>query len=100
MAKKLENYYLCKSAFSKAKGLMFSSKKTLVFDLGKEKKVNLHMMFVFFPINVYFLDKEKKVVEVKENFLPFTFYNSKEKASFVIENPEKLDVKVGEAVEW
>lgn len=43
------------------------------------------MFFVFFPIDLIFLDKNKKVIEIKENFRPFTIYNSSKKAMYVIE---------------
>lgn len=64
---------------------MFSSPKTLVFEFSKEKIAPLHMFFVFFTIDVIFLDKNKKIVEIKENFRPFTFYNPKNKAKYVLE---------------
>ena len=48
------------------------------------------MLFVFCPIDVLFLDKNKKVVEIKENFMPFTFYTPKNKAKYVIELPSDL----------
>ncbi len=66
---------------------MFSKPKTLIFDFGKEKIIPLHMLFVFFPIDVLFLDKNKKVAEIKENFKPFSFYNPKNKARYIIELP-------------
>lgn len=78
----------CKSIFSKSLGLMFSKKnKTLVFIFKKEKIVPLHMFFVFYPIDVLFLDKYKKVIEIKENFMPFTSYTPKNRAKYVIELP-------------
>ena len=46
------------------------------------------MFFVFYPIDVLFLDKYKKVVEVKENFRPFEFYTPKNKALYTIELPQ------------
>jgi len=66
---------------------MFSKKKTLIFIFGKEKIIPLHMLFVFFPIDVLFLDKNKKVVEIKENLRPFSFYTPKNKAKYIIELP-------------
>jgi uncharacterized protein len=45
------------------------------------------MVFVFYPIDVLFLDKNKVVVEVKDNFRPFSFYTPKNKAMYVIELP-------------
>lgn len=56
------------------------------------------MIFVFFPINVYLLNKNKKVVEKKEDLMPFRFYYFFKKAEFVIESKEKLRLKIGQAV--
>jgi len=58
------------------------------FVFGKPARIDLHMFFVFFPIDIIFLDKTKKVIETKKNFKPFTFYFSKHKAKFVIELPQ------------
>ena len=83
------NHNLCSSVFSKAKGLMFSfpiNDFAIVFPFKKEKKLSLHMFFVFFAIDVLFLNKKGIVVDLKEKFLPFALYTSK-KASTVIELP-------------
>jgi uncharacterized membrane protein (UPF0127 family) len=84
ISKKLK---FCNSLFSKATGLMFSKKKdrALVFDFFKEKIISLHMLFVFYPIDVLFLDDKKRVVEIKQNLKPFRLYTPKKKARFVIE---------------
>ncbi|MBI2576022.1 DUF192 domain-containing protein [Candidatus Woesearchaeota archaeon] len=83
-----DEYRRCSSPLSKSRGLMFSPKpKTLLFTWPKEKKIPLHMLFVFFPIDVLFLDKERKVVELKEDFLPFRFYFPAKKAQYIIEAP-------------
>ena len=80
-----KEYGLCNSLFSQARGLMFSKQKSLVFEFEKEKIVSLHMFFVFFPIDVVFLDETLRVVEIKENFKPFSFYIPKNKAKYVLE---------------
>jgi len=80
-----EEYVLCDSFFSKLRGLMFSRQKSLVFIFDKEQYINLHMWFVFFPIDVVLLNKDKKVVEIKEKFKPFTLFNSNNKATYVLE---------------
>ena len=69
------NYKICKSFSSKAKGLMFSAKKNLIFTFNKEKRISLHMLFVFFPIWAVYLDKNKEVIEIKKLY-PFinSFY--------------------------
>lgn len=69
---------------------MFSKKsdKVLIFIFDKEKIIPLHNFFVFYPIDVLFLNKNKNVVEIKETFKPFTFYTPKNKAKYVIELPQ------------
>ena len=79
----------CASYISRAIGLMFAPKpKPLLFIFSKEGIYKLHMWFVFFPIDVVFMDKGKKVIEIKENFKPFTFYNPKRKAKYILELPK------------
>ncbi len=80
---------LCKNNFSKALGLMFSKQKTLIFIFNKEKIISLHMFFVFYPIDVLFLNKNKKVVQLKENFKPFRIIIPKKPAKYIIELPDK-----------
>ena len=90
----------CKTLLSKSIGLMFSKKKTLVFHFNKEERTPLHMWFVFYPIDVYYLDKDKVVVEVKKCFKPFTFYINKKKAQYLIETPDKLIIDVGDKLSF
>ena len=81
---------LCRSIGSKAMGLMFSRKKAdfgLIFSFNAEARRSLHMFFVFYPIDVLFLDKGGRIVEIKNNFRPFRTYRPKQKASYIIELP-------------
>ncbi|MEM3373871.1 MAG: DUF192 domain-containing protein [Candidatus Woesearchaeota archaeon] len=96
---KTKNILICKekkilnNVIEKAIGLMFSKPikdKGYIFVFEKSQRVSLHMFFVFFPIDVVFLDENKRVVEIKENFRPFTFYSSKNKIKFFIEIPQGL----------
>ena len=85
------NKKILRSVLAKAKGLMFSKKienTGYIFVFAKEQIMDLHMFLVFFPIDVVFLNKAKKVIEIKENFLPFSIYISKKKASSFIELPK------------
>jgi len=100
-----KKYCLCKSNASKARGLMFRIKpKPLIFVFEKEKIVSLHMMFVFFPIDVVYLNKNKKVVEIKSNFRPFRLYSPKKNAMYVIELPEntikKSRTSIGDSISF
>ena len=84
------NLKVVSSVFGKAIGLMFHKRIKdfgLVFEFGSEKKVSLHNFFVFFPIDLVFLDSKWEVVELKERFMPFTLYIPKEKARYIIELP-------------
>ena len=67
---------------------MFSKRRedfALVLAFDEEKKISLHMFFVFYPIDVLFLDENKRVVEMKKNFRPFAIYNSVKRAKYVVE---------------
>ncbi|MDD4983900.1 MAG: DUF192 domain-containing protein [Candidatus ainarchaeum sp.] len=90
-----------RTAFQKAKGLMFACKKDfdycLIFDMGYESKYrsSIHMMFVFFPIFLVFLDSNKKVVDSKIA-KPWRFYSPKAPARYVLELPEKYENRIKE----
>ena len=92
--------------FSKFIGLMFSKKinTTLIFKFNKEKFISLHMLFVFYPIDVLCLNKKKIIVDKKENFKPFTFYKSKKKAMYAIELRngiiKRTKTKTGDKIEF
>jgi uncharacterized protein len=96
---------ICNSIFSKALGLMFSKKNNnlgLIFIFDKEKLVPLHMFFVFYPIDVIYLNRDKKVVEIKRNFKPWKYYNSKKKAKYVIElvTGKAKEIKLNDKISW
>ena len=100
-----KKYKICKNIFSKSLGLMFSIRNgSLILNFKKEKINPLHMFFVFYPIDVLFLNKDKVVVEIKENFQPFTFYTPKKKSKYIIELPkgiiEKSKTKVGDKINF
>jgi len=87
---------------------MFSPRlddKCLIFIFGKEQIVPLHMMFVFFPIDIVFLNRTKQIVESFENAKPFISYiTPKRKAMYVIELPagtiRKNHLKTGDKLEF
>ena len=101
-----KNTKFCNNPLTKAIGLMFSKKsdKSLIFIFKKEKIVPLHMLFVFYPIDVLFLNKEKSIVEMKENFRPFSFYSPENKAKYIIEMPEgsigKFKISLNDQLEF
>ena len=56
-------------------GLRFYPKlkddEAMVFNFSKQIPVSVDMFFVFYPIDVLFLDKDMKVIGMKKNFWPF-----------------------------
>ncbi|HLD40431.1 MAG TPA: DUF192 domain-containing protein [Candidatus Nanoarchaeia archaeon] len=90
---------VCDSFASQARGLMFRSKQNLIMKFPQEKKISLHMFFVFYPIDVLLLNQKKEIVEIKKNFKPFSFWNSQEKGKYVVELAFPGEYKVGDRVE-
>ena len=43
------------------------------------------MLFVFFSIDVYWLDKDFRVIDLRKKVKPFTFAGSDKKAKYVLE---------------
>ena len=73
------------SLLGMAKGLMFSKKKSLLFEFKKENKVGIHMLFVFFPLIVVWLDSKKRIKKVRK-MIPFLSVHE-ERAKYVLEVP-------------
>jgi uncharacterized membrane protein (UPF0127 family) len=84
---KKEKY--CASVLSQGLGLMFSPRKNLIMEFKKDKKISLHNFFVFYPLEILLLDKRGKVIEIKDEFRPFTFWNSKNPGRYLIELGEE-----------
>ncbi|MCX6804390.1 MAG: DUF192 domain-containing protein [Candidatus Diapherotrites archaeon] len=96
------------NTWERTKGLMFENENkfnyALVFDFPFESQLrtSLHMLFVFFPIDVLFLNKNKVVVDIA-TLEPFSLnYTPKKPAKYVIEMPKgkAIRVKLGQKAEW
>ena len=89
-----KNEIVCASLSSQARGLMFRCRQNLVMVFPEERIISLHNFCVFFPIDILVLNKNKKIVEIKRHFLPFTFWKSQTKGKYVLEFsfPEKYEV--------
>lgn len=95
--------------WQRLKGLMFEDPAkfdyALVFPLERESIANaaIHMLFVFFPIDVVYLSKGKKVVDIAKNLPPFSLgYAPKKPSKFFIELPagKSNGIKTGDALDW
>ena len=77
---------ICATLLSRMRGLMFSRKRKCILAFSKEQIIPLHTWFVFFPIEVEFLDSNKRLVE-RAIMQPFATYTPKMKAQYVVETP-------------
>lgn len=76
------------SVWQQGLGKMFSlSKKPILFVFPEEQEVQIHMLFVFMPLLVFWLDKNKEVVQVKK-MKPFASFESA-RAKYILEIPLK-----------
>jgi uncharacterized protein len=73
------------SNWQKCKGLMFSRQKDILFNFRKDAFLKFHMVFVFYPIDIVFMDHDHRIVDLKKKFRPFTCYYSRAKSSHVLE---------------
>ena len=100
---------LADSFFKRLKGVMFESKLdyALLFPFARESRMeaSIHMLFVFTAIDVVYLDKAKKVVDLRAGLRPWTLnYTPKKPASFLLELPpgtiKKSGLKLGQKLDW
>ena|SRR3989338_4626406 len=78
---------LCNTPWKQAWGLMFSKKKTALFRFKKPRRVAIHTWFMRYPLLLIFLNKKRVVVEIKDNMLPWAYYQSKNDIDCFIELP-------------
>ena len=99
-----DNAWLCKSVWSKAWGFMLdpNHKKCLIFEFAKPKEISVHNMLVFFSLDLFYLDGQKRVIEIKRSFLPWTLYFPRKKAKFLLEIPslQKAAISLDDQLEW
>ena len=104
-----EKTKIAQGIFSKFRGLMLETRHdfALIFVLEKETIVgaSIHMLFVFFPIDVVYLNKEKEIIELVQELNPWILnYSPKKPAKYFIELPNgtirEKNLKLGEKLDW
>ena len=91
-----------------AQGLMFSKKTNdfgLVFSMDSPQKIPIHMMFVFYKIDVAWINEQKQVIDLRKSAPPFHPYIChKGRAQYLLEIPQgllqKTNTKIGDVIEW
>jgi len=98
----------CDTFGRRLRGLMFRRRlepgEAYLFVYPNEGVVaaSVHMLFVFFPISLVWLDAERRVVDVRLARPFFPWYAPRQAARYLIEGvPELLDhVQVGDRLEF
>ncbi len=92
------------SVVKRAVGLMFSkpTEAAMTLKFPKDVPISLHTYFVFFPIDILFVDSKLHIVEMVSAMQPFTTYSAESRASYVVELPagtiRKTRTKVGDEI--
>ncbi len=77
---------------------MFRPKQNLLMIFKKPQKISLHNFFVFYPIDVLLLNEKREVVEIKQNFKPFTLWLSTKEGKYLVELAYPAKYKVGDVL--
>jgi len=87
-AKIARNIEFTRTMSSQVMGLMFRKcipyDYSMIFILKKPSQVSIHMLFVFFPIDVIFLNEEKKIMGLSR-LRPWVGYKAMEDIKYIIE---------------
>jgi len=93
--------------FSRSKGLRFAKRlkkgQAIILVASEEStmETTIDMFFVFFPIDVLWLNNNKEVVDVKRNVKPFTpMVIPRKPARYVVELKKGVtnNIKVGDTI--
>lgn len=104
-----DNVRYCDDLWSRSRGLRFRKKiksgEALILVASDENyfETTLDMFFVFFPIDVLWLDNNKRIVDMKENLRPFTpMITPRKPARYVIELPRGSikNMKLGDEIKF
>lgn len=71
--------------------------------LKNYKQERLHTLFVFYPIDIMFLDDKKQVIDIRKNIKPFTIkIKSNKKAKHVLElkSGNTKSIKMGQIINF
>lgn len=97
---------LADNLLSRARGLSFRSEGKMLFVFPRAGKPGIDMMFLSVPLQLIFLDEDKRAVDVRRaepwTFDPRTWrlYRPSQPAKYLLESTEFLDVSGGERLDF
>jgi hypothetical protein len=90
----LKNVSLAASFSKRFAGYMLKprpkNRTGILFRFKRDAQHPIHTFFMRFAVDLVFLDKNMKIVEVRENVPPWRFYRSKKKFRYLLEVPSGL----------
>ncbi len=102
-----KNIEFAGSLASKIKGQMFrktiSDDYAMIFTFKKSSSIDVHMLFVFFPLDIIFLDKDKRITGLAR-LRPWLGYKAMKNIKYIIEMKtgtiEKYRISIGGQMEF
>ncbi len=81
----------------------FSKEKALLFTFPEERKFQIHTFFVFFPIDLVYLDENFEIIEIEKDVSPFRGYTPEKEARNLVEfragKVEEENIELGDKLE-
>lgn len=94
----------CRNLFTISLGLMFRKKAAalLALPLSSKALAGIHTLFMRFAIDVYWLDKSLKVVDIRKGIKPWRIHIApKCMAKYILELPSGgLELKTGDKIRF
>ncbi|MCG2719884.1 MAG: DUF192 domain-containing protein [Nanoarchaeota archaeon] len=83
---------------------MFQKNKSALIELPYESQLlsSIHTFFMRYNIDLYWLNKNKEVIDIKKNVKPYKYcIIPKIKAKFILETPvNKMKLKIGDKIKF
>ncbi len=87
--KKLFTCRLHNTFLSRLRGLMFALRlkmgEGIVLSFPSEQQIDLHMLFVFFPLDVVWINESGRIVQIERDVQPFVWHVRGTRAQSVLE---------------
>ena len=87
-------------------GMRFRSEGKMLFKFHRKSRPRIDMLFVPKTLYLYFLDSDKKVIDVQKaepwswNPRTWRFYRPKVKSEYLLESFRPMDLEEGEKLDW
>lgn len=102
-----KNIEFARTLLAQSLGLMFRKNiphsYSMIFTLNKPSWVNVHMLFVFFRIDVIFLNEKKEIMGLSQ-LKPWVGYKGMENIKYILEMKagtiDMFDLKIGGQMEF